>query len=126
MFEKLLEKILKDVLGEFIDGIDTKKLNIGVWSGSVEIVNVSLKPKLLATLGLPFKIIYSNICRLNIVIPWKNLFSAPLVIEINTILVLAENSTCILNEEEEASIYMLKIKQFIQKMAREIATTKKN
>lgn len=98
MFEKLLEKILKDVLGEFIDGIDTKKLNIGIWSGSVEIVNVSLKPKLLATFGLPFRIAYSNISRLSIIIPWKNLFSAPLVIEIDHVLVLAENQICVLSQ----------------------------
>lgn len=68
------------MVGEFIDGIDTKKLNIGIWSGTVEIVNVSLKSRLLAMLGLPYRITFSNISRLYITIPWKNLFSAPLII----------------------------------------------
>lgn len=35
MFEKLLQKLLKEVAGEFIEGIDLNKLNIDIWSGTV-------------------------------------------------------------------------------------------
>lgn len=87
------------MVGEFIDGIDTKKLNIGIWSGTVEIVNVSLKPRILALLGLPYSIIFSNISKLDIRIPLKNLFTAPLFIEIDSIQILAENSVCQLSPE---------------------------
>lgn len=91
MFEKLLQKIIQDVVGEFIDGIDLKKLNIGIWSGTVDIFNVSLKPKILAMFGLPYKLIYSNIKQLRITIPWKNLFSAPLIIEVDSVQIIVSN-----------------------------------
>lgn len=69
-------------------------------------------------LGLPYRIVFSNISRLYITIPWKNLFTAPLVIEIDNIEVLADNVVYDLSREEEGKLVLLKIKQFIQKMAR--------
>ena len=54
MFEKLLENILKKYLGQFLEGIDSNNLSLGVWSGNVMIENVKLKPDILKILELPF------------------------------------------------------------------------
>lgn len=43
MFEKLLEGILSKFAGQYITGMDSKNLNIGIWNGNVEIEKVSLK-----------------------------------------------------------------------------------
>jgi vacuolar protein sorting-associated protein 13A/C len=45
MFENIFEKIFKQILGDYIEGFDGNNLNMGIWTGNVEIKNVSLKKK---------------------------------------------------------------------------------
>ena len=40
MFEKVLEKILLNYFGEFIQGLDRNNLKLGVWSGNIVIEHV--------------------------------------------------------------------------------------
>jgi len=40
MFEKIFESVLQKYAGKFLDGIDSKNLSIGVFSGDVIIENV--------------------------------------------------------------------------------------
>lgn len=47
MFESLLERILTKILGNYVTGIDSNNLKIGIWSGNVVIQNVSIKPEVL-------------------------------------------------------------------------------
>ena len=54
MFEKLLQKVLMNYFGRFIDGLDKNNLKLGVWSGNVAIENVNLKPEVIELLELPF------------------------------------------------------------------------
>lgn len=61
MFESLLEKILQKQLGQFILGLDSKNLKLGVWSGNVVIENVSIKPEVLGMLEIPIKLKFSSI-----------------------------------------------------------------
>lgn len=43
MFEAILERILKKILGEYFDGIDSNNLGVALWSGFVTIQNVTIK-----------------------------------------------------------------------------------
>lgn len=43
MFESLVERLLKQVIGEYIEGFNSENLSIGLWSGEVVIKNVALK-----------------------------------------------------------------------------------
>ena len=43
MFEKIVEKLLNKILGEYIEDFSSENLKIGLWSGAVEINNVRLK-----------------------------------------------------------------------------------
>ena len=88
MFEKLLERILNDIIGNFVEGIDANKLNIGIWSGKIEIQNIKVKKKLFLEMDLPFIVRNSHIEKLVIVIPWKSLFSSSLQISIETVVAL--------------------------------------
>jgi vacuolar protein sorting-associated protein 13A/C len=56
MFEKILEKVLLNYFGRFIDGLNKNNLKLGVWSGNVVIENVNLKPEVIELLELPFKL----------------------------------------------------------------------
>ena len=71
MFEKILENILKSYLGNFINGIDSNNLSLGVFSGNIIIENVSIKPEILKMLEFPIKLINSNIGKLSITVPWS-------------------------------------------------------
>jgi len=42
MFETLLEKILQQKLGKYIEGLDKNNLKIGVWSGNILLENVQI------------------------------------------------------------------------------------
>jgi len=75
MFELLLEKLLFKYLGRFIDGIDTNNLHLGVFSGNIVIENVCLKKNILEMLGLPMDVIFSDIKKLQIIVPWHSLSS---------------------------------------------------
>ena len=85
-----MEKLLKDILGDIIEEVDSKQLNIGFWAGKVDINNMRFKPNLLQTYGIPVRIKYSSISTFSVKIPWKNLFSSPLTIDIRSVFVLCE------------------------------------
>lgn len=77
MFERILFKILQKYLGDYILGLDTANLQLGVWSGNIIIENVSLNSKLIELLNLPLNLIFSHIGRMKISIPWNKLSSTP-------------------------------------------------
>ncbi len=64
MFEKLLESVLQKYAGQFLEGIDSNNLSIGVFSGNVVIENVSLKPEVISMLELPIELRFSHIGKL--------------------------------------------------------------
>jgi len=80
MFERILEKVLLNVLGPYIEGIDINNFKVSLWSGQVSISQVAIKPEALQMLDLPLKMNYSSIGNLSISIPWKNLGSKPIEI----------------------------------------------
>ena len=50
MFESILERILKNYLGRFINGVDSNNLHLGVWKGDVRVENVSIRSDVLDNL----------------------------------------------------------------------------
>lgn len=56
MFEGLVADALTRVLGEYVRGLDKDKINVGVWSGKLELKGLELHPEalslLLETLGV--------------------------------------------------------------------------
>jgi len=54
MFEKLITQILNKVLGEFVENLDPKQMDISVTSGRVILENMALKNTIFDSLPLPF------------------------------------------------------------------------
>ena len=78
VFESLLNSILQSAAGDYITGIDTDNLKVGVFSGKVEIKKVQLKhANIEQKLNLPFKIKFSSIGKINATVPWDSLSSSP-------------------------------------------------
>ncbi|CAK64571.1 unnamed protein product (macronuclear) [Paramecium tetraurelia] len=85
MFEKIIENLLQSILGEYIEGLDQQSLKVGLWSGDAKIENLRLKPEAFIKLDLPFIVKYSRLGTLNLNIPWKNLASAPIKANLDTL-----------------------------------------
>ena len=98
MFEAIFARMLKALLGEFVEdigGIDNKtslhdKIQLGVWSGYICLEHLVLKDKLLQLLGLPLQLGYGVIGRLEFRIPWGNLGGEPVVVTIDRVNILLQ------------------------------------
>ena len=53
MFEGLAASLLEGILGQYVEGIDKKNLQVAVWSGQVVLENLVVKREACYGLGLP-------------------------------------------------------------------------
>eukprot|EP01113_Clastostelium_recurvatum_P051147 TRINITY_DN9869_c0_g1_i1.p1 TRINITY_DN9869_c0_g1~~TRINITY_DN9869_c0_g1_i1.p1 ORF type:complete len:314 (+),score=86.57 TRINITY_DN9869_c0_g1_i1:66-1007(+) len=89
MFEKFVADLLTTYLGDYIKGLNTENLKIGIWSGDVVLDNLELKPRALEHLDLPFTVKEGLLGRLTLKIPWNNLKNEPVIVTIDRVMVLA-------------------------------------
>jgi vacuolar protein sorting-associated protein 13A/C len=83
MFEGLAEQLLKSILGEYVDNLDSQNLSISVWSGHVSLRDLRLKPNLLQKFNLPFDLKLGIIKNMNLEFPWARLSSSPVVCKLD-------------------------------------------
>lgn len=80
--------VLNKVLGDFIENLNPAQLNLSVFKGKINLRNLGLKAKVMDLLGLPFKLKFGIIGKIDVDIPWSSLGSTPLVVEIEDIVAL--------------------------------------
>lgn len=83
MAKRLLLSILDDILGNYVDGLTTENLKIGVWSGKIEFNNLDLKRNALDGLHLPISISHGTLSHLKVKIPWTHLETKPVKVTID-------------------------------------------
>lgn len=83
MAKKLLLDVLVNVLGNYVEGLSSDNLRVGVWSGKVELSNLKLKSTALDTLNLPIKISHGALKHLKLKVPWSHLESKPVHVVID-------------------------------------------
>lgn len=86
MFEGLVEKLLEAYLGEWIT--DYNQLHLSVWSGTVHLKNLRIRPDLFDKFKLPFIVHDGRIGSIVIHIPWRALRSEPVRITIERVYLL--------------------------------------
>uniref|UniRef100_A0A4W4DQ44 Vacuolar protein sorting 13 homolog A n=1 Tax=Electrophorus electricus TaxID=8005 RepID=A0A4W4DQ44_ELEEL len=64
VFESLVVDVLNRFLGDYVVNLDSSQLNLGIWGG-----------KVFSQLDIPFKVRAGHIGRLELKIPWKNLYT---------------------------------------------------
>lgn len=87
MLDKVLEKIVIQQFGDYIEGLQGK-VKVGAWAGKVKIEELSLKQDVFLKMKLPFSISYSRIGSLRIYVPWNSLSSKPVEIELEQVYVI--------------------------------------
>ena len=85
MLEALIEKLILSYFGDYIENLDRNKLSLGLWSGSLTLEDIKINPKSINKFKLPFKFLFGKIKKLSLFIPWKENFSVPTEIIIESI-----------------------------------------
>ena len=83
MFESLFESLVKSVLGEYVDNLDSQKLSVSIWSGLIQLNDLKLRSDLFHRLNLPFDLQLGIIKNLTFELPWARLSSQPVVCKLD-------------------------------------------
>ncbi|XP_071050524.1 intermembrane lipid transfer protein Vps13D isoform X2 [Onthophagus taurus] len=89
MLEGLAAWVLNNYLGKYVENLNTDQLSIALLSGQVELENLPLKKDALRHLGLPIEIKSGFIGKVKLQIPVRLIKSAPWVIQIEQLYVVA-------------------------------------
>ena len=112
--EHILQYILPNILGDFIQGIDKNHMKTNFLSGKVSLQGVSINPAILKTLNIPSTIQYSNIGTFEVKIPWLQRLKQPIEIYLEDLLVVLESASAM----EDIDIVQERIK-FIDALTKE-------
>ncbi|XP_044757951.1 vacuolar protein sorting-associated protein 13A-like [Coccinella septempunctata] len=89
MLEGAVARILNQLLGKYVVDLDTENLNVGIFSGLVQLTDLKLKPEALYDLKLPIEVIAGTIGKLSIQIPWTTIWDSTTVINVEDVFILA-------------------------------------
>jgi len=89
MLEGLVANLLNRFLGIYVRNFDPKQLNVGIWSGDVQLRNLEMRREALDQLKLPINVIEGHIGLLTLSIPWSNLRGKPVRVTIEDVFLLA-------------------------------------
>ncbi|WBW72722.1 intermembrane lipid transfer protein, chorein family Vps13a [Schizosaccharomyces osmophilus] len=111
MLEGLIAGLLNKILGSYVDNLDTKQLNIGVWGGRVSLQNLAIKPEALDKLGIPIKIVRGFIGNFILEMPWSDLQKKSLKVKIEDIYLLVRPQGKSSLTEQQLKEYQQNFKQ---------------
>nr|CAD7259318.1 unnamed protein product [Timema shepardi] len=89
MLEGVVATILNRYLGKYIQDLDTENLNVGIFSGNVQLVDLKLKPEALYELDLPIEVKVGTVGRISLNIPWSGLYTQSVIINVEDVYVIA-------------------------------------
>ncbi|CAG2221761.1 VPS13A_C [Mytilus edulis] len=89
VFESLVVDLINKYLGDYVENLDRSQLKLGIWGGDAVLQNLDLKESALDDLDLPVKIKAGHRGKLTLKIPWKNLYTEPVVATIDGLYALA-------------------------------------
>uniref|UniRef100_A0A8C5F4Z8 Vacuolar protein sorting 13 homolog A n=1 Tax=Gadus morhua TaxID=8049 RepID=A0A8C5F4Z8_GADMO len=75
VFESVVVDVLNRFLGDYVVNLDSSQLKLGIWGGDAILRNLEIKENALSQLDIPFKVKAGHIGRLELKIPWKNLYT---------------------------------------------------
>ncbi|VDM49103.1 unnamed protein product, partial [Toxocara canis] len=113
VFEFVAAELLNRLLADFVDNVDSSQLNLGLWGGNVTLQNLLIKNSVLDDFELSIKLKFGFISRLELHVPWKNLYTEPFIATVEGLYVIVVPSKGVMYNEERA----LRIKQHMKQKA---------
>ena len=83
VFEGVLVSVLNRFLGPYVKNLDSSQLKVAIWSGEVHLQGLEVKENALTQFEIPLRELKGHLGKLRLSIPWKNLYTDPVVIEID-------------------------------------------
>ncbi|GJQ10858.1 hypothetical protein GpartN1_g2649.t1 [Galdieria partita] len=108
MLETLAADLLSRFLGQYIEGLETKNVSLGLWSGKLCLRSLSLRTEALsvfmASLGLDLgaSVRRGEIEELEISVPWKNIWNSSSVISLKGLRVEAIPASASVSTQEQS------------------------
>ncbi|CAH0394024.1 unnamed protein product [Bemisia tabaci] len=111
VFESIVADLLNKYLSQYVENLDRTQLKIGIWGGDVVLKNLMIKSGALDELNLPLKIVYGEIGKLVLKIPWKNLYGSSVEASVDSLFMLAVPSQDIKYDGEKEERWAQEAKQ---------------
>ena len=89
MFEHVVGTILSKFLGDYVEGLEGRNLEVNILSGHVVLENLQLKKEALSRYQLPVTIQDGFLGKLILEIPWKSLGKKPVQVKLQNIFLIA-------------------------------------
>eukprot|EP00755_Sulcionema_specki_P021014 Sspe_Gene.12885::Locus_4420_Transcript_1_1_Confidence_1.000_Length_11390::g.12885::m.12885/K19525/VPS13A_C; vacuolar protein sorting-associated protein 13A/C len=87
---RIVAPIVAKYTDQYIEGLDATNLQLSVFSGSIELQNLSLRREALAELNLPIDVVRGTLGKLVIKIPWTSLSKNAVEVKIDELFLLAK------------------------------------
>lgn len=93
VLSNLVATLINKFLSPFVDELAAEQLKIFTWSGQVKLTDVSVKSNAFDALDLPCVVQHGTIGKIEAAVPWTNIYSEPIVINISDVYVVAVPNT---------------------------------
>ncbi|XP_055079954.1 vacuolar protein sorting-associated protein 13A isoform X2 [Periophthalmus magnuspinnatus] len=114
VFESVVVDVLNRFLGDYVVNLDSSQLQLGIWGGDAILKNLEIKENALSQLDIPFKVKAGHIGRLELKIPWKNLYTQSVEATLDGVYLLIVPTASIKYDAEKEE------KQFLEARQREL------
>ncbi|XP_053322855.1 intermembrane lipid transfer protein VPS13A isoform X2 [Spea bombifrons] len=111
VFESVVVDVLNRFLGDYVVNLDSSQLKLGIWGGAVALKNLEIKENALSQLNVPFKVKAGHIGKLDLKIPWKNLYTQPVEAVLDGVYLLIVPTASIKYDAEKEEKQFLEAKQ---------------
>lgn len=89
VLSSVISSLINKFLSPFVDDLAADQLNVFAWSGQVQMTDVSIKQNALDSLNLPFRVVHGHIGRIDATVPWMNIYSGSIIVEISDVYAVA-------------------------------------
>ena len=113
MLNGIISKVVSNLLGRYIEKIDSSQLEVDLWNGKARLENLKVSSNALSSHNLPFTVESGTIGCASFVFPWGQLDSQPCIINVENVFILASISSnvittndlsCSSNNENESGL----------------------
>ncbi|CAD1784077.1 similar to Saccharomyces cerevisiae YLL040C VPS13 Protein of unknown function [Maudiozyma barnettii] len=116
MLESLAATLLNRLLGSYVENFDPDQLKVGIWSGDVQLKNLTLRKDCLDSLDLPVDVKYGVLGDLILNVPWSSLKNKPVNIFIQDcyLLCIPRDLHSYYSQESLERQFRLKLKKLME------------
>ncbi|XP_059226468.1 intermembrane lipid transfer protein Vps13 [Stomoxys calcitrans] len=111
MLESVVAHYLNKYLFNYVENLDGNQLKISVWGGDIVLNNLKIRENALDDLDLPVQLVYGHLGKFVLKIPWKSIYSQPVVAQIEDLFLLVAPKQSVPYDDEKEVKTQLQSKQ---------------